>query len=464
MYVEIEDDNNFEYQLGYRRIMKGKGHELNAQFEYRDNDETEDSSIGEADLLVGQDLAISQRSLNVQGDKNVLIQIDYVRPLGKGKKIETGYRGTLREISSDYVVEERDENGVFRPIEEIFEGFQFSNKFVYEEDVHAAYFIIENKMEKWGYQLGLRAEQTYITTFQREGSVTDTKEYLNAFPSAFLTYKLNKEQTLQASYSRRLSRPRFWFLNPFSSFSDPRNIRSGNTDLDPEYTDSYELGLLNNLKKTSWYIGGYYRHTTGVINRISIPGEFAGNAATITTPFNIGIEDSYGLEANFSADPLKWLNVNGNANFFRAVTEGSFTTMTTDSTGTESPSVQDLSRDAITANFRLNTRIKLGEYNMQVSGNYRAPQNTVQGKRKSFYTIDLGANRDVLKGKGTLTLSARDILNSRKFRGILETENLIEESEFQWRSRQIRLSFTYRINQKKQRNRNRGGDDRDDEF
>lgn len=443
--IEEEDDNNFEYELNYTRTFKEEGHELTAQLQYRDNDETEASTIGQADLAQNESLSEYQRSINIQGDQNILAQVDYVYPMSDGKKFEAGYRGTLREISSDYSVLEINDQGEFVPIEQIFEDLNFSNEFIYNEDVHAGYAIFENKMTKWGYQLGLRMEQTYITTFQREGNLTDEKDYLNAFPSAFVSYNLSKIRTIQASYSRRLSRPRFWYLNPFSSFSDPRNIRRGNTDLNPEYTDSYELGILNNLKKASIYVGGYYRYTSGVIDRISVAGEFAGQPSTISTPYNIGVEDAFGIEGNFSIDPTEWFNINGNANFYRAITEGSF-------------EGQALERDAVTANFRLNTRAKVGKMNFQVSGNYRAPQNTVQGKRRSMYSIDLGANLDVFKGKGTLNLSVSDLFNTRKYRGDLVTETLVESSEFQWRSRQARLSFTYRINQKKERGGKRGED------
>ncbi|MTI21526.1 hypothetical protein E1176_10895 [Fulvivirga sp. RKSG066] len=141
-------------------------------------------------------------------------------------------------------------------------------------------------------------------------------------------------------------------------------------------------------------------------------------------------------------------------NLYRAITEGSYVSG-------DSLSVS-LDRDAYTARFRLNNRFKLGKVDLQVSGNYRAPENGTQGTRKSLYTIDLGANMDVINGNGTLNLSVRDLFNSRKYRGETVTENFIEESEFQWRSRQVRLSFTYRINQKKQRSRERGGDDGDD--
>lgn len=428
---EKEDDDNYEYQLSYRRIMEGEGHELTADFQYRSNDETERSTIDSANLLTDSDQILYQRSLNVQGDKNIMMQLDYVNPFADGKKVEAGYRGTIRKITSDYLVEQVDDVGDWYPYE------NFSNRFEYSENVHAAYGIYENKMDKWGYQLGLRVEQTLISTYQRETDQSDDKNYFNVFPSAFVSYKLDKTKSVQASYSRRISRPRFWYLNPFSSFSDPRNIRTGNTDLDPEFSDSYELGWLYNLEQASIYLGGYYRYTTGVIDRIETSED---GYNTVSTPYNIGTANAYGIESNFSLDPLDWLNINGNANFYRAITEGEYKDV-------------KLDRDTYTASFRLNNKVKVGKVNVQLSGWYRAPENTTQGKRKAMYAMDLGSNMDVMKGNGTLTFFVKDVFNSRRWRGTTVSTNFVEESEFQWRSRQVGMSFTYRINQKKSRSR-----------
>jgi len=439
--LEDGTDNNVEYQLNYRREMEGEGHELTAQFQIRDNTESEKSSIASTDLLLSLPAELYQRTNNKEGDKNVLMQVDYVYPFGNGKKFEAGYRGTIREINSDYLVEEIDENGIFVPLA------NFSNSFTYDENVQAVYSIFENKMPTWGYQLGLRVEQTFIKTFQQTTDQTNEKDYLNAFPSAFVSYNLNSDRTLQASYSRRLSRPRFWSLNPFSSFTDPRNIRRGNPDLDPEFTDSYEIGILNNLKKSSIYLGGYYRYATGVRDRVQT---LVDSITTVSTPRNIGVEDAYGIEANFNSDPTSWLSISGNANFYRAITVGKYID--------ENDKETILDRDTYSARFRLSTKFKINKVNLQLSGNYRAPENQTQGTRKSMYRMDAGANMDVLKGKGTLNLTVRDVFNTRKYRGTTLTDSFSEVSEFQWRSRQVRLSLTYRINQKKQR----GQRERDD--
>jgi hypothetical protein len=105
----------------------------------------------------------------------------------------------------------------------------------------------------------------------------------------------------------------------------------------------------------------------------------------------------------------------------------------------------------------------LKKWNFQTAFNYRAPRKTPQGKDLSTYFIDLGVSGDVLKGKGTLTFNARDILNSRKRRSLVEEDGYYSKSEFQWRSRQMMLTFSYRLNRLKEKapERNNGPEDSD---
>ena len=433
---ETEDDQNSEFQLVYRKTLPGDGHELAAEVQFRDNSETEKSQISESDALTNNAPYLFQRSSNREGDQNWLAQLDYVYPVNEAFKFEAGYRGTFRQMESDYLVEEQNTSGNWISLD------NFSNQFIYDEDVNAGYAIFEHKLPKWGYQVGLRAENTRIKTYQRETAEESKKSYLNFFPSVYLTYKLSELNTIQVSYSRRLSRPRHWFLNPFLSFNDPRNIRTGNPNLDPEYTNSYEAGYLNNREKTSLYGGIYYRYTSGMIQRINY---VETNGTTYSQPHNLGSEESYGIELNVSSDPLEWLNLNGNANFYHAKVDGDF-------------NGERLSSETYTTQFNLSTKFDLGKVDLQLRGRYRAPENTTQGRRKSQYHADIGANWLILKGNGTISLNIRDLFNTRKYRGISEGQYFYSESEFQWRSRQLRITFTYRINQKRKDN----GEDNDD--
>jgi len=431
---EAEDELNQEYELSYRREFDQEGMELTALVQYRDNGEIEDSDLQE--LNNDGDPILDQRALNDEGERQWLMQADFVLPLSEDAKFEAGYRGTLRDIKNDYLVEELNENGDWVSLP------GFTNDFRYEEDIHAAYVIAGNKTGRWSYQGGLRAESTYITTFLTQTGEFNEKSYINLFPSMFLNYELKEGQTLQASYSRRINRPRFRSLNPFSSFSDARNIRIGNPDLDPELTDSYELGYLTTYNTGNVYLGGYYRYTIDVIQRVTFVGD---DGITYSQPQNLSTEDSYGLELTASQDITKDLSFNGNLNFFRAITNGI-------------ANGEDLSADTYSWSGRITSILKLpGLFEAQLTGFYRGPQNVPQGIRKSIYSIDLGVSKDVLNNNGTLSLSVRDLFNTRKYRGISQGETFYQESEFQWRTRQATLTFTYRLNQQKSR---KGGGDR----
>ena len=103
----------------------------------------------------------------------------------------------------------------------------------------------------------------------------------------------------------------------------------------------------------------------------------------------------------------------------------------------------------------------LKKYDFQASWRYRAPRETTQGRRRSQYAVDLGLSRDILRGNGTVTLSVRDVFNTNKFRDIVDDEGFYSESEFQWRPRSVMLTFNYRLNRKKDSERNRQQQDGD---
>ena len=138
---------------------------------------------------------------------------------------------------------------------------------------------------------------------------------------------------------------------------------------------------------------------------------------------------------------------NSDLNFFRAITDGT--------------NVQaGLVADTYAMRGRLTSRMTIAKKtDVQLRVSYRGPRETTQGRRKAITSLVLSANRDVLKGKGTLTLSIRDVFNSRKYRGEIFLDNFFSDSEFQWRARTATLTFNYRLNQKKRRGGGRGRGD-----
>lgn len=434
---EIEDRYNIDLELNYTKTFDREKQKLTAAIQYRDGGETEDAEIIENSFNENSYVPNTfQRSLNKENNSDILLQADYIHPFGTDGQWEAGYKSTFRKIDTKYNAEEQGEAGNWESLPD------FSNHFIYNEAIHSVYAIVGNKINRFSYQGGLRAELSDVKTELRITNDKNDRTYINLFPSAHITYDLKNENSLQASYSRRLNRPRFWNLNPFFSLSDNRNIRSGNPDLDPDFTNSYELGYLKNWEKSSLYAGAYYRHTTDVIQWLS---RLESDTITYIRPENFGSMDAYGIEANISKDLADWWKVSMNGNLYRAITEG-------EAFG------EPLKSDSYTVSGRLNSRMTFWKtVNYQTNIFYRAPEETPQGRRKAFYSIDMALSKDILQGKGTLTLSVSDLLDSRKWRSETFTENYYADSEFQWSSRQFRLTFSYRLNQNKNTQRERSG-------
>ncbi len=443
--LEIEDENDLEYQINYQKNFNDDDdHQWTTVLQYRNNRDIEDSEYnevfrgpngnpnGEEDLL--------QLSLNDEWEREWLLQSDFTLPVGEEGLFESGFRGSIRYIDNDFEVEEFvDDAFVTLP--------GLTNDFNYDENIYAVYAMFGDKPGRFSYQVGLRLESTNIFTQLRTTGEENEQNYLNLFPTTHLTYDINDGNSIQLSYSRRIQRPRFWWLNPFYSFADARNIRQGNPNLRPEFTDSYELGHIKYWDNFSLSTSAYYRYTTNVVQRIQRLEEQDGQLITISQPENLATEDAYGFEFIFSGDPFKWLNINANMNFFRSIIDGSNIE-------------QNLDQDTYAWFGRLNSRFELGEKtNAQFRFNYEGPRETTQGRRESISSIDLAMSYDLWQDKATLTLSARDIFNSRLRRSEVSDPTFYSYQESQWRRRQsVVLTLNYRLNQ--DQGRNGGGSQR----
>ena len=386
---EDETEPNLEYKISYKKLFERKGHELNFDVRIQDNEEDESSDISEEEFLPdgltpSGKPSLLQRSSNVESQRNLIFQLDYVQPFGESGEFEAGLRSGIKDLRNDFLVEEFQDAAWVA-----LEGF--NNNLLYDENIHAAYTSFGNKYGQFSIQAGLRAEYSDIRTELEQTNEINPRDYFNLFPSVFVGYEINEKNTFQLSYSRRIRRPGFWELNPFFTFSDARNIWGGNPDLDPEFTNSYEAGYLKYFDKGSLTSSVYYRHTEGVIERIR---EQTSDTTSLTRPRNLSTRDNYGLEFTFSYDPSKKVRINGNVNFYRSITEGEY-------------EGQDLSADAYTMSGRLSSRVTVfKDLDIQMNLRYRAPRNTTQGRALAYWHADPAASIDILNKKGTLTLRA----------------------------------------------------------
>lgn len=419
-----------EYVLSYKKLFDKKDRELIAEIRYFDHWEDSDQVYTEASFFPDgtPDYSFTQTAPNDETETQLIGQVDYVHPLGTEGKAEIGFRASFRDMTNDYVVNDVDNNGNEIPI------VGLDNKFVYKENINAVYAILGNKTNQFSYQVGLRTEWTDIETILEETAESNPRKYVNLFPSVHLTYDLANDNALQLSYSRRVRRPVYNDLSSYVTYSDSRNFFSGNPNLNPEFSDVFELAHIKYFDKGSFASAIYYRHTDDKIERIRTVD---GSGFSKTLPENLLKENAYGAEFTSTLKVKKWWKLDFNLNFFRANTDGS-----------------NIDREFVSETFswftRQTSRFTLAKDTyLQVRGNYEAPQNIAQGRKKAIYFLDVAFNKPVFNNKGTLTLNVIDVFNSRKTRIITEGENFRTERVAQRAMRQVNLTLAYKIKQGK---------------
>ena len=444
----INQDNegqNIDLTTNVTHKFNTEGHQLTVDANYSKNTSLDFTDIEDS-------VFNNQRTLNDQNQERSLIQTDYVKPIGKNGRFEAGYKGEFIENLTDFNVEDFNEDtGDYENNPNI------SNLFEYKEKVHALYTQYGNKLNKLSYFFGLRWEDSNIDVNQLSTNDLTNKKYNNFFPSAVFSYEINDKTNTSLSYSRRIRRPRGFFLNPFPNLTSNINIFQGNPDLDPAMTHAIDLVYLQKWGKVTLSSSAYYNMTedafqfirkeSGQFVETEIDGEIVLTPIIISTPVNLANEYRFGFEFNLNYTPYKWWKLNGNFNFFRNETAGEYSYV--DFIG--NTITQDLDNIAVSWTTRITSRITLPyKIDWQLNGNYRAPQSTPQGKSLGVASANTSLSKDILKDKGTIALNVSDIFNSRK--RITETNipGVINSyDEMQWRERQINLSFTYRFNRQK---------------
>ncbi|MFT5981846.1 MAG: hypothetical protein ACI9RM_000270 [Ulvibacter sp.] len=448
--AESEDDQSYQLSLNYVSNFNDNGHKLTADFQYENDKETEQSMIGELATFPNNMRLSSEEITNKEDQEEYLAQIDYVLPLGENAQFEAGYRGTFEESRTDYMLlEEVGTSGTF------LRNDSLSNIFTYNENVNAAYSQYGNKFGNFSFLLGLRLENTELkgkvasenltTTGGTEINLNFDKNYIGLFPTVNLIYELAEDEDITLGYNRRINRPRSWYINPFPSRSSEANVFQGNPDLDPAFASAFDLGYLKRWgRKITLSTSVYYQYETDSFERVQEnTGEFTQNGVPIirTIPINLSTNTRYGFEAGLLYNPKEWLRFNGSFNFFKFVTEGAFNNI---DYGNEDTS------------WFANGSVKVtlpGKIDWQTNGRYRGPRNNSQTSSEGIFSLDLALSKDIIDDNGTLAFNVSDLLNSRKRRSLTETDTFISGSEFQWRERQFRLTFTYRFNEKKKRER-----------
>ena len=368
--------NNEDHTLQFSALGSFFGKELESQF-------TNTTSSG---TNINSD---QQTETNFQ-QADYTFKADYVNPISEVYTIETGAQYAINDVGNDFEVRDLI-GGVYVVNEDLTNNFEWNQK------VLGLYATVAFEKEKWGIKAGLRLEQTNVNTLLTNTNQSNERDYSNFFPTLHTSYKISDNVSFQAGYSKRIFRPRLWDLNPFFNIRNNFNIRVGNPNLQPEFTDSYELTSIYKVGKASLSSSLYHRYTTDVVERVST---FKNNV-TFYTPENIGTNSSIGFETNGKYTPNKWLTLTGDFNFNYFDRAGTFENQVFDFTGNQWSS-------------RLGSKIGFPkDIDVELTGNYRSGFETIQGEQTGFAFMDLGIRKKIFKGKAIVNLGIRDLFASR---------------------------------------------------
>lgn len=384
------------------------------------------------------------------------VQADYTNQISDIGRIEAGYKGTFQRESSPV------DTYSGTSASDIVQDETLYNRFLYDQNLHALYVTFGSKWNNLSYQAGLRGEYWQVETrslgFDEEfnGATPETfkKDYFKLFPSVFLSYSLPKNNEIQINYTRRLRRPWGGQLNSFRNITDASNISFGNPELTPEYSHAFEVNYIK-----TWDSGhtisasGYYRSTDDVIQRI----RFLNSADNVmyTTNENVARQQNSGMELVGKNNLFNnVLGLTTTVNLYYSKLDG-FTYMPE---GAETAVTGD-EDESFNWNIRMIANVSLPwGISLQGTGSYNSKRLMAQGYREPNYSVDLGLRKSFLKDKLTLSINARDLLDSRKFRTVTSGTGFWQDSE-NWRGGR-RVGFTLTFNfgnmnkRKKDTNRN----------
>lgn len=429
------DMNGGNIELGYKHDFSKKSNlDLTASWNSwgMDNHTVYDqfSEYGE-----GVETTSYQRQLNNIRNHNWEFQADYVNSFDDRNKLEAGYKGTLSRQNSPVETYSGPTESTAEAEQSLF------NRFLYNQDIHALYATYSTKFGPLGLQAGLRGEYSKVDTKslaygQTESDVSPYKhDYFSLFPSVFLSYALPKDNEIQLNYTRRISRPWGGQLNSFMNITDSTNISFGNPRLSPQYSNAFELNYIKNWGEHLLSLSGYYRNTNDVIQRI----RFLEGDIMKSTYENVAKSQSAGVEIVGKDKLFRILDLTTTVNLFYSKLDG----FTYQPSGAVEP-VVGKAEENFSWNARMIANLMLPySISLQVTGNYNAKQVVAQGYRKPNYSLDAGLRKSFLDKKLSLSINARDLLDSRK-RHTITSGAGFEQDDMNWRGgRRFGFTLTY---------------------
>lgn len=367
-------------------------------------------------------------------------KIDYTQTIFKKFKLETGlkssYVSTDNDVKYFWVVDEKDIADTNR-----------SNRFKYNENINAAYTSLQTEKGKWGFQLGLRAEQTIAKGEQITTSENFKRDYIQLFPSAFVNFKLNDKNQFNAKYSRRIDRPEYQQLNPFRYFLDPKTFQQGNPDLEPQLTNSFELSHTF-MDAVTTAIG--YSNTTDAMTMVTKQIDSTRTTYVITE--NLNTNDNYSFSIDMPLPITKWWLMNNNFVLFNNRFKGT---------------IEGGEFDERLTSYTFNTyhSFKLGNgYTFELSGYYNSKMVYATFIIDPQYSVSGGIAKSFFKERLNVKVNLNDIFNTEKTTARVKYNNVDFDFKQKQDSQFFRVHISYSFGKKTvQQARRRSGGAQDEQ-
>ena len=426
-YNRLRYDPEFEKEKDatayWQHNFPKEDHELRVEFNASASDEVEDNHYTNVYNFPLRSSSLDN-TLIKQGDHQQQLNIDYTNPLSEDSKLEAGYDGSFNQLDMNFYGEYYD-TVQHKFVKDMIK----SNRFKYNESIHAVYGTYQHSYGAFGYSVGLRAEQAFIRGALVTKDSLISNEYFKIYPTIHLSYKLKKGE-LQLNYSKRVHRAEGDDLNPFPEYQDPYNLRAGNPKLLPEVTHSAEFGYKWQNDHFSFVPSLYYRYKQNGFTTVTVR---VNDSILLTTQQNLSNDKSTGLELIFSAKAGKFLSANLSSNFFYIQIDAS------DLGYSNKKSIVSMS-----TNF--NSTLTITKTTMwQVSCNYRSARLTPQGKVFGSFVLNTGLRQDLFKKKVSVILTASDLFNTLKQKSELNTSYLKQTAIGKRDARIIYLGISYRF-------------------
>jgi ferric enterobactin receptor len=394
LYVRNSNSNSHNHatdlSFEYKKTFKTDGQELNFQVNSSQGNNRAEA-FQRTDYLTGNYPSAGQNSSNPGKEGEVDISLDYTQPVSRTISLEGGAKTVIETLSSNTVTDTLLNNGNYMLNPNQTYGFN------YRRNVYAGYLSASASLFKefLDAKAGLRYERT-MTSVDFPG--TSIPGYNTFAPSFVLLHKLDKTQSIKASYSYRIERPDYGEVNPFYNISDPRNISTGNPNLKPEIGHNYELGYSKSFEKGgNIYVAAVYRHNTDDIQSfttfypvLSINGTDYTNVS-LSQRTNIGSQTQVGL------------NIFGSVPFTEKLTVR--TNIQAGDRSNSNPGNVTVSSFAYRVN--LNATYEFAQdFTAEVFGNYQSRQNNIQGTRPAFGFYNLAVRKQFMNKKASIGLTA----------------------------------------------------------